>query len=1764
MEYFAADLKEEWALMRQKNFTLDNIMKYVYDEQISVIPAKYYNDDAQVKYLDFGSLYTYCCHGSKEHLIRRWIRERLAYVDSMLEYFTSQHEQIIMRMNKTGEVSFDVTSYIPLYFSVKWSNAQGGTQTIKVERNKPVTFKYNSTTSTDQEVIVYHSHYVKRLDNLSNLNLSSCQLANASKLTEVEIHSPLLYNINVTENKFLRKLDLNGCTALGTVTAVGTTLDLSKCNYLKYVDTYGTSLTEVIFNTAGGSLREVYYPKTIQSLSLIKQPLIETLGLPYGSNGEEIPSSLYTVNIQDCTSISKLNTSTNNSINTSMASMVYCNNLTLRNSLDLDTLSFTGFKRLKNVIVENIPSLTKIGFDDMLEVGQQATIGYIGLSNCPNVTNITMNCSNNSYEITFLDNAIVDVGKLSSLKTISSNCVIKGLKTLIVPRTLEDLDFTLQYGIGKTSISNIWVSDQCNVDTSGSTVKATHVSSGYEGIDFKNMNIKTLNMSALHNVINAINFNISPTVQNPNMNTERTENFFQPRGTINLDNYTGDFKYLLKGVDLDKLNVVLTVDKDHTDITGLFESCLCRNKLDVIKNVLSHFPAANIMKYLLRNTNLLEVSGLSFGDSSEYDLEEFFANSMVTKVDLTTLNGKDIDSIVSMFKGCDSLVNLTMPIEFGEHYSNALENCSSLEDIDWIGKRTTSLDLTILNAPSFTDTDILELINENLAKVENEVLILPSANNSVIGLNEIFAALQNGWSIAGASVPVIPARMNNFVTNTNADTIIIELTNDNYSARLDEVLPYYPNCSTLYLYEDGSVTSLQGFMNVERVSSIGNIKEVTFMEGYFNSLSDLINAFRWHQGLKKINNIPRSVTKFQGAFWECGSLNCQIDLSKNSIIDGGLQNTFKGCGSLSYTPTLPSNYKGTMASCFQGCRSLIEAPIIPNGVTNMSNCFYNCSALTTVYNIPSSCTNFNACFRYCTSLISVPTDGWQGDMSICFADCTSLNQQINIESATNLSYTFQNCSSLSITPILPSTYSGIMTGCFSSCSSLAKAPIVPSGTTSMDSCFLDCSSLNTVPTIPEGVTSMTNCFKNCISLELAPNIPNSCTNIVACFYNCSKLRAVTIPLHVNAYGNCLYNCIALKDITWEGERTSNFYITSDGLFAPSYTEADVKELISHLGKVSSATLFLGSYGSYLTPDEVFIADRKGWTVDGVSSDFLIIEAADDVSGFATDENVTLVFIELTKDNYKTRVNEILKYYPNCTDLYFFEDGNITSLEDMFRPSNIFNNLDQGNNRAYWRQIQKIIYVDGYFEKGVNMQRSHQGLKNLVTLRLPNSATNMAWAFELNTSLETIIGGIPSTITTLQSAFTNSLLNQQFDLSNLTLTSAGLSSTFQNCSKLTYPPILPSGYKGTMQNCFQGCSSLASLPNIPDGINNLSYTFQNCSSLTTIPLTIPSSVTSLSHCFNGCTSLIEVDVSNWNVDNVTDMVRVFAACSKITAINGLTNLNTEKVKNFEYLFNGCSSLTSVDVTNLVTATATNLNGLFENCSQLTEIIGLDTWDTSNVEILGMPYSYSGIFSGCSSLPSLEGIYNWNVGKVKNSSRIFTGCSSLTTLDLSNWDTGNMTSAYAMFSGCSSLITLNVTGWNTSKITGMDSAFRGLTNLTTIIGMENWDTSKVDNLTHMYNSTKMLDRYYIPLQNTTKNYTYALIGAGSVDIKWLGDRTSDLNMINLCGAYDTAQPTMTSIKELASNHLGDIYIDEIEISFEDNVLKINGTETTIGEE
>ena len=684
---------------------------------------------AQVKYLAFGSLYTYCCHGSKEHQIRRWLRERIAYVDSMMGYYTSQDDQVTIRMNKTGYVEFEITPYIPLYLTVKWSNATGGTQTFRVGRGETKKFYYTSTTSTDQEILIPYASQIKRLDNLSNLNPSSCILSNATKLTNVEIHSSELYNINVTNNKYLRRVDLENCVALGTVTATGSSLNLSNCKYLRYCNVYNTALTEVQLNTSGGSLIEIYYPKTIQNVQLIKQRLLEVVGLPYGkpnmlknceilegirytwglydgdyydepkitenssyvtfkgkifveyginyilklpSNGsefrinefdkdnkyiksvdvgmlsagvtegtytpsaenvsficivgarnisqakqlrvlregqgdvDETPTSLYNIDIEECPSIKKLNTSSDPNIYNTFASMVYCNNLTLRNALDLQELNFDGFHRLTKVIIENMYNLQVIGFNNLLPKGETSTIKYIGLSNCPLLETIEMNCTSNDYEITFSDGAILNFGGLLALKTITSNCVLKGIKTIVLPLGLESMFFTNEYGSGYSTIQNLWSSAVCNVNTDGATPKATHIDSTYIGIDFANMNLKNIDLGALVNIPKAINFRLSPTTVNPHFNLNRdgeTYPYLKPIGTLDLSNYTESLARFFDGVDLDKLQIVCNNNLPQTDLSYCFYNSSF-SSLSAIENLLTRVSSITNLDYCFYRTTV--------------------------------------------------------------------------------------------------------------------------------------------------------------------------------------------------------------------------------------------------------------------------------------------------------------------------------------------------------------------------------------------------------------------------------------------------------------------------------------------------------------------------------------------------------------------------------------------------------------------------------------------------------------------------------------------------------------------------------------------------------------------------------------------------------------------------------------------------------------------------------------------------------------------------------------------------------------------------------------------------------------------------------------------------------------------------------------------------------------------------------------------------------------------------------------------------------
>ena len=946
MNYFAAELKEEWALMRQGRFTLDNLLKYVVQNQIEVIPAKYYNDDAQVKYLDFGSLYTYCCHGSKELLVKRWLRERIAYVDSMMGYFTSQDDQVTIRMNKTGYVEFSVTPYIPLYFSVKWSNADGGIQTFKLKRGETKTFYYTSTTATDQEVIIYHAQYIKELEGLSNLRPSSCILANATKLNNVEIHSDKLYNVNVSNNKYLRRLDLSGCSTLGTVTATGSVLDVSQCKYLSYLNIYDTALTGVLLNTSGGSLKEIYYPKSIQEVQLIKQTLLEVVGLPYGNNGAEIPTSLYTVNIQECPNIKTLNTSTNSEINKTWISMKYCQNLTIRNALDFETITLDGFQRLKVLKLENMFKLKALGFDDMLPVGESSTLQYMGVSYCPELIDITMNCTSNDYEITFADGALLNLSGATSLKSLSSNCVIHGLETIVLPLSVEHLFFTNEFGEGYSSIKNIWSSRCCEINTEGILpVAIRYEDQDFLGIDFQGMKMKDIDLGALVNIPRAINFDLSPTTVNPNFNINRDGveyPYLQPEGVLNLSNYTESLARFFNGVDLDKLQIIVENPLPQTDLSYCFYNSTFSND-ELLTPILSNLGEVNNLDYCFYKTSISGVGILNSINFKNCTMNYAFGecnnikalNNLVipntvissegtfTKCPITSITNTQINtngSCANIFKDCVELTNangLTMPNT--DNVASAFEGCLNLLSIPFtdITDKIKSIARLYYNCPNINNIDGMVFgagIIDSTDWINKEQII--SANDVIIR--------NNTMSFEGFTNLIT---CNNLLITSNIKTLA----------------NYYKDCAKL-----NSIT-----FNPESVFS--NVKSMAYMLSGCSSLINnpisiipdaVINIDYLYNGtnITDISGLVVGNGVVSAINWYPPNLQIANDMViKNNVIK------FTGNKTLQYIKNLSRPNSTNWDNYFEGCIALKEDITFPSSTVSVVECYKDCIGITHIH-----------------------------------------------------------------------------------------------------------------------------------------------------------------------------------------------------------------------------------------------------------------------------------------------------------------------------------------------------------------------------------------------------------------------------------------------------------------------------------------------------------------------------------------------------------------------------------------------------------------------------------------------------------------------------------------------------------------------------------------------------------------------------------------------------------------------------------------------
>ena len=165
-----------------------------------------------------------------------------------------------------------------------------------------------------------------------------------------------------------------------------------------------------------------------------------------------------------------------------------------------------------------------------------------------------------------------------------------------------------------------------------------------------------------------------------------------------------------------------------------------------------------------------------------------------------------------------------------------------------------------------------------------------------------------------------------------------------------------------------------------------------------------------------------------------------------------------------------------------------------------------------------------------------------------------------------------------------------------------------------------------------------------------------------------------------------------------------------------------------------------------------------------------------------------------------------------------------------------------------------------------------------------------------------------------------------------------------------------------------------------------------------------------------------------------------------------------------------NILDLDLSNFDTSNVTDMSYMFSGMSRLTTL-NLSNFDTSQVTYMGE------MFRGMSKLTTLD-LSNFDTSKVTDMTEMFYGMSSLTTLDLSSFDTSKVTNMYYTFSNMPSLTTLNLSNFNTSKVTDMSYMFSlynddiSKDKLETIYVNNDFNTAKLTDFTGMFRNRKKL--------------------------------------------------------------------------------------------
>lgn len=191
-------------------------------------------------------------------------------------------------------------------------------------------------------------------------------------------------------------------------------------------------------------------------------------------------------------------------------------------------------------------------------------------------------------------------------------------------------------------------------------------------------------------------------------------------------------------------------------------------------------------------------------------------------------------------------------------------------------------------------------------------------------------------------------------------------------------------------------------------------------------------------------------------------------------------------------------------------------------------------------------------------------------------------------------------------------------------------------------------------------------------------------------------------------------------------------------------------------------------------------------------------------------------------------------------------------------------------------------------------------------------------------------------------------------------------------------------------------------------------------------------TSSDYMFDSFGSLEGIYFNSISTSAVRTMQRMFGYCPKLKNLN-LRLFETQNVVDYGSCFTGDSSLDLNTVNNLIipylnTDKARDIGGLFQNCSGIQGAVNMSNLHSAKAETI------ASLIEGCTGITSIN-ISGFSAENVYNIDRMFSGCTSLTTIHTSsslNLNTDKITNDTDVFKNCTRLIGGNGTKFTSAHI------------------------------------------------------------------------------------------------------------------------------------